>query len=295
MKFKAQLHNNTVLYRIAQSLAKLGKTAVVQLSQEFIKFIYLGESEASFQLFAPIYMKNIFVDYNIQSAHDNTIYMEFQVDNLIKVLKSAQGNETIAVRLLRKQKKPYLTFKISGYSRSGRTVLIVQDIPVRVLTPVQMSHIREPVVPQAQVNILLPPINNLRSVAERIKSVGQCITISASNTGKIKFHVASEIVDIEVFYRDLINPILPNTKEFESDQIYQNHLERYFSCTISTKNFVKFLYAHYIVPASISCVLIENHAIIFTVYVTTTAIGAHFEDQGNACGALTYYIPAFAL
>ncbi|PWA02240.1 hypothetical protein BB558_001630 [Smittium angustum] len=80
--------------------------------------------------------------------------------------------------------------------------------------------------------------------------------------------------------------------EFENEEEYNEHLTRPFSCSISMKNFIKFLYAHYIVPTSIVCIIIEQHAVIFTVYISSTAIGAHFEDQSNACGAMTYYIPA---
>ncbi|PVU87459.1 hypothetical protein BB559_006039 [Furculomyces boomerangus] len=287
MKFKAQLQHNNILQRVVQSLEKLGKMAVLQLSSDHIKFIHLGESDSGFQLFA---QDNIFMDVVIESANENKIFIEIQIENLQRALKSCQGAENVTIRLIKKQKHPILSF----LSRAGRPLLITQDIPIRVLTPAQMNHVKEPILPAAQVCILLPQINSIRSVAERMKTVSDYITISANNSGNMTLRVASEIVEIETYYKQLVNPQLRKSSkdEFENEEEYNEHLTRPFSCSISMKNFIKFLYAHYIVPTSIVCIIIEQHAVIFTVYISSTAIGAHFEDQSNACGAMTYYIPA---
>ncbi|PVU85242.1 hypothetical protein BB560_007101 [Smittium megazygosporum] len=157
-----------------------------------------------------------------------------------------------------------------------------------------MAHVREPTLPPAQVSIMLPNLKNIRSVVEKMKSVSQYITLSATNSGGFKLHVSSEVVEIEVFYRDLHHDSLPPRSDFGSDEDYQQHLKKQFSCNISMKNFVNFLYSHYIVPQNVRCVLIDNHAVIFTVYISPTTISAQLENEGEACGALNYYIPAYS-
>ncbi|OLY79671.1 Checkpoint protein hus1 [Smittium mucronatum] len=187
---------------------------------------------------------------DIESASENNIFMEFVVENLLRALKSCQNSESVLIRLTKKKKIPLLSLTISNYSRAGRPILITQDIPIRILTPLQMSHVKEPNLPSANVYILMPQINSIRSVAERMKTISEYITISANNNGEFILSVSSDLVDIQTYYKGLTNP---------------------------------------------NSLLFENHAVVFTVFISSTSIGTAFQDQENASGAMTYYIPAHIL
>ncbi|OMJ07317.1 Checkpoint protein hus1 [Smittium culicis] len=199
---------------------------------------------------------------DIESACENNIFLEFQIENLLRALRSAQNAENVVIRLTKKNKIPLLSLVISSYVniytslpqpiyfnqiRAGRPIMITQDIPIRILTPMQMSHVKEPSLPSADVYILLPQINSLRSVAERMKTINDYINISANNNGELVLTSTSDLVDIQTFYKGLTNP---------------------------------------------NSLIFENHAIVFTVFISSTSIGTVFQDQDNASGAMTYYIPA---
>ncbi|OMJ09373.1 Checkpoint protein hus1 [Smittium culicis] len=143
---------------------------------------------------------------DIESACENNIFLEFQIENLLRALRSAQNAENVVIRLTKKNKIPLLSLVISSYSRAGRPIMITQDIPIRILTPMQMSHVKEPSLPSADVYILLPQINSLRSVAERMKTINDYISISANNNGELILTSTSDLVDIQTFYKGLTNP-----------------------------------------------------------------------------------------
>ena len=66
---------------------------------------------------------------------------------------------------------PYLEFeiKVSGLNPSNNIVL-TQDVPVRILGSEQIQELREPALPDPPVQIILPPLKDLRSIIDRYLS-----------------------------------------------------------------------------------------------------------------------------
>ncbi|KAJ1679825.1 Checkpoint protein hus1 [Spiromyces aspiralis] len=163
-----------------------------------------------------------------------------------------------------------------------------------------MDSIREPLVPEAQVHIMSPPLNNLRSMAERLRTIGDTVAISANMSGEFTLKVATELVEIETYFRGLDNPEFDTTSQSQTHQTTDPAVERFrqnpslfATGVIDIKNFIRFLHSYHVAPTNIVCCIIESHAVIFYVYIGSTLTSNNQAQQGadQTCGALTYYIP----
>ena len=54
----------------------------------------------------------------------------------------------------------------------------------------------------------MPSLISVRSIVERIRSLSQVLTVSANMEGQFKLKAETDIVSVETFYRDLVNPEL---------------------------------------------------------------------------------------
>ncbi|RUP48796.1 Hus1-like protein-domain-containing protein [Jimgerdemannia flammicorona] len=155
---------------------------------------------------------SIFSNYRIESVAENEIYLEVMVEYLLRALRSAQNATEVTMKLTKKQGAPTLSFVISSasggggggggggvggggerLSRGGKKLDLVQDVPVKVLSPQQMEPVKEPV---------------LRTIAERMKVLGEHVIISANMDGEFTIRVETDLVQVETFYKGLHNPEL---------------------------------------------------------------------------------------
>ncbi|KAJ1913376.1 Checkpoint protein hus1 [Mycoemilia scoparia] len=248
-----------------------------------------------------------FFEYTVESLTNNEIYTELQVEHWQRALKSCRDGEDVTLKLTKRNNMPYLSFQISETGRIGGrgAHVLKQEVPLRILSPQQMENIREPIVPSGQVHIMLPPLHSLRSVAERLKSLGDLVAISANMSGEFTLKVATELVEIETHFRGLVNPEFdtntqstnnPNDNVDPLLQRYRDDPTLFATGVIDTKSFINFLYSYHVIPKNIVACIVENHAVIFYVYVASTIISSNLEDliadEEQTCGALTYYIPS---
>ncbi|KAJ1660625.1 Methionine aminopeptidase 2, partial [Coemansia sp. RSA 25] len=142
---------------------KLSKSAILKLTPSKLHIIVITDMDSGLQLWSDIAVDALFGEYQIESIHNNEIYLEFNIDNLQRALRSTQGGALgVTLKLTKKQGLPVLSLTIRSQSVTGREVSLCQDVPVRMLTPAQMDAIREPMVPDGQVHIMMPPLNNVR-------------------------------------------------------------------------------------------------------------------------------------
>ncbi|KAJ3089183.1 hypothetical protein HK102_007012, partial [Quaeritorhiza haematococci] len=133
------------------SLEKLSKIWVLKLSPTKVHFIVSKpETNSGIQVWSQIAADAIFEDYRIESANNNEIWLELAGEHFVRGLKSTQNAPEVTMKLTKKENLPVLSLNITSQSRNGKRICLVQDIPVRVLSPQQANDLKEPMVPEPQ-------------------------------------------------------------------------------------------------------------------------------------------------
>lgn len=196
---------------LVSSVEGLSHRGILKLTREKIYLICTGEGAAKGpQVWAQINVPSVFSDFKIESNVQNQIFLEFVPTSLSKVLKSTSGATEITVRLAKRSidSHPILAFNISSASRGGHAVEIVQEVAVRVLKLAELEEMaKEPMCPEPDVHIMLPlSSESVRGVVDRMKNIGNIISISANLQGVLKLRVESDLAKVETEWRDLKHP-----------------------------------------------------------------------------------------
>ncbi|KAJ2014667.1 Transport protein yif1 [Coemansia sp. S680] len=288
MRFRTLVTNSNLLLRVVQSIDKLSKSAMLKLTPTKLHIIVVTDLDSGLQLWSDIAVDALFSEYQIESVHNNEIYLEFNIDNLQRALRSTQsGALGVTLKLTKKQGLPVLSLTIRSQSASGREISLCQDVPVRMLTPQQMSQIREPMVPDGNVHFMMPPLNNVRSIAERMKGMGDRVAVSANREGEMNVRVANDLVDITTYFRGLETLAYDTTQEHTADR----ETSEFYTAVVDMKHFVKFLQSYHVAPKNIVCCIVEGYAVMFYVYIGSAGYSGAAALNDTACGSLTYFIP----
>jgi len=175
---------------------------------------------------------------------------------------------------------------------------LVQDVPVKVLSPNQMETIKEPDCPLPQVYIMMPNLQNLQMIAERMKALGEHVVISANLAGEFTIRVETDLVQVETFYQGLHNPKLDAAQvDVAQHPSMLRDKHAFASARVDAKSFVKFLYSYHVGPQNVICSIIEGYALVFYVYIGTAVTGQQGEANKEPTtgqkeqGLLTFYLP----
>ncbi|KAJ8323358.1 hypothetical protein BDEG_22709 [Batrachochytrium dendrobatidis JEL423] len=235
------------------------------------------------------FQETLFEDYKIESVSDNHIWLEVKGDHLLRALKSGQKSVQMIMRLSKKQGLPVLSFTITNQSRIGKLIILVQDVPVRVISPDKTHEFREPATPDFDVHILMPPILSVRNIAERMKAVGQRLVISANMSGQLTMGVSNDIVKIQTFFKDLINPILdPVQVDVLTCASTNRNKAEFAEVEVDIRDFIKFVQCYQLHPSKILCCINEQSCLIFYVVMGDDDESDTLDDRS---GSLTYRIP----
>lgn len=272
MRFRAQLSDAPLLSNLLSSLSSLTSTVLLLLDGSHIRVIIPSEFTSGEQVFLELNAESITDTYRIESKSDNQILMIAKLKILTRAVASGNSNVgRIIFKLSKKGGNPYLTFDITSSSMS-----LIQDVPVAIQSPERIPECQEPDLPPPTVKIRMPPLNSLKKVIERMKSVSDQLILTATNTGDACFEVQSDMVTIKTFYRGLSIQQSASQDEKASSQSVSAR-----AC-MSIKKFANVLQCKVVHAAYILGCIVEGHA--FVLYV---------KMSGNI-GIVTYYIPLVA-
>eukprot|EP00002_Diphylleia_rotans_P016854 TRINITY_DN3273_c0_g1_i4.p1 TRINITY_DN3273_c0_g1~~TRINITY_DN3273_c0_g1_i4.p1 ORF type:complete len:188 (-),score=39.69 TRINITY_DN3273_c0_g1_i4:160-723(-) len=181
MRFRASITNCDFFLRVVQTVMKTGKSSVLLLNPTEIKFILTGDAADGVQVWSCLGVNTIFDNYKIESLSNNEISMELNLENLEKALRSGAQAQNIIVKLSKKGGAPYLSFSIE--IRGMRSMAVMQEVPVVVLTPRQRSQINEPQFSNPSVQIMAPPLKHLRMVVDRLKMISDHVVVEICMSG----------------------------------------------------------------------------------------------------------------
>lgn len=273
MRFKAILVNPEGLNNILRAVQRIGKTCIVHLSNR-IKFIMNTDMSNGVQVWSGMPVNYLFEDYNIESVNENNIAFTISLDNLIKAVKSSFGAQTITVKLTKKNGMPCLSFVIDFHQK--RFMTVTQDVPIQLLSPLALAELIEPKLDDPEVYITLPnPISiKIKPVVERMKNVGEFLTIEANMNGCLELKMETDMVSITTRYKNLTHPTMDGKSPPPRDANINSKIK------VNIKKFMSFLYSSAVEPEAVVMCFIPDRALVIHVLC----------GEGNEM-FMTYYIP----
>ncbi|KAG1460661.1 hypothetical protein G6F56_005898 [Rhizopus delemar] len=100
MRFKATVNNPTGLFKIAQTLDKIGPTVIMTLSRDSVSFIQHREYETGIQAWMKMQPHSLFTNYRLEGTRTGEINLCFRVNALLSISRNAQRATDIQVKLL---------------------------------------------------------------------------------------------------------------------------------------------------------------------------------------------------
>ncbi|EDR03995.1 uncharacterized protein LACBIDRAFT_252775 [Laccaria bicolor S238N-H82] len=290
MRFRATIEHVPTFFRIVQAIEKLQKRFLIKFTETNMHIICNSDAnEGGIQVWSQIKLDSIFTNYRIQSNANNEITMVLPSEALLAALKSASASsptssfetEEVVMRLAKKNDQALLSFEISGLTRVGRKVRVAHDVKIEVMKPADVEKLSEPMCPEPDVHILLPPLQKLRTIVERLRPMSDILAVRANNNKCLQISIHTEGVKVETEWKDCVNPKTQEDNPDEPPEEARNP-EELFTVLVSVRSFLKFLNSHVVSTTTIACIC-QHHCMILYVYIG---------DVADAGGVLTFYIPA---
>ncbi|KAJ7069805.1 checkpoint protein Hus1/Mec3 [Mycena amicta] len=290
MRFRASIENVQTFYRVVQAIEKLQKKCIIKFTEDVMYIICNSEAnEGGIQVWSQIKVDSVFTSYRIQSNAANVITLALSSEALLATLRSAAApsksasayeTEEIIMKLAKKNDQAVLSFEISGMTRQGRRVRVAHDVKIEVMKPADVANLKEPMCPEPDVHIILPPLQKLRPIVERLRPMSDFLAVRANNNGRLHLSIQTDSVAVDTEWKNCKNTSRASGASQEPD-IEPNDPDELFSVLVSTRSFFKFLNSHVVSTTTIACIC-QNHCMILYVYVG---------DLADAGGVLTFYIP----
>ncbi|ORY42784.1 cell cycle checkpoint [Rhizoclosmatium globosum] len=275
---------------MALTMEKLNKIFVIRLHPEFIQFLVHKSNGVGLQAFSKLENNTIFEEHVVESMNKGEIWLEVNGEHFTRTLKCTTNCTSVTMRLTKKMNLPVLCFTINTKGRTGKPIQLIQDCPCRILQAAQTEELKEPNVPNPDVHIILPPVVALKSMADRMKLVGGHMIVKANMSGEFVMLIENDMVKLETFYEDLDNPAIDPSQVEPSQQPSLNRDPKEFAqVRVDIRDFIKFCTCHQLNPMNTICCIIENHGLVFYVYIGEN--GGENIGDANGCGTITYYLP----
>ncbi|KAF5379745.1 hypothetical protein D9615_005814 [Tricholomella constricta] len=287
MRFRASIENVATFFKIIQSIERLQKKCIIKFTETNMHIICNNDAnEGGIQVWSQIKVASLFSGYRIQSNANNEITMTITSEALLAALKSASSSgtsayetEEVVMKLAKKNAQAVLAFEINSLTRVGRRVRVSHDVKIEVMRPADVARLSEPMCPEPDLHILLPPLQKLRTVVDRLKPMSDILAIRANNNGCLRLSINTESVKVDTEWKRCSHPI---TKDKAQDAEDTPDPDQFFAVLVSIRSFLKFLNSHVVSTTTIACIC-QNHCMILYVYIG---------DVADAGGVLTFYVPA---
>jgi len=275
---------------VIQAIEKLQKKCIIKFTETNMHIICNSEAnEGGIQVWSQIKISSLFENYRIQSNANNEITLALASEALLAALRSATASsssasssfdaEEVVMKLAKKNDQALLSFEISGQSRVGHKLRVAHDVRIEVMKPADVAKMTEPLCPTPDLHILLPPLQKMRTIVERLRPMSDVLAFQANNNKRLVVAIKTEGVYAQTEWTNCQNPKTQDEEDPEAEPPDPNQM---FTVLISTRSFLKFLNSHVVSTTTIACIC-QHHCVILYVYIG---------DMADAGGVLTFYIPA---
>ncbi|CAJ1942878.1 unnamed protein product [Cylindrotheca closterium] len=228
MRFKAKVLSDQVslLYSIVNAIAKLqdnNKFAILYLDREFVRISC--KSESGITCFMEL-SKDIFLEHRIESAAENVIVCQVDLNSLKLALQSVHGQynsrnysnssqnnrqnqsvlqsvmagqQMVILKLAKRNQMPCLC--LDGQDDS---IEIHQAIPVRVLRQSEMQYHLPPQINTPAVQLELPLDRPLKAIVDKLRQMGPHLYLEATMRGDLTVRLDHDGASLACFYSNLV-------------------------------------------------------------------------------------------
>ncbi|KAL1812695.1 hypothetical protein ACET3Z_022760 [Daucus carota] len=228
MKFKAFLTDNGISLlekRFLPALDKMGKICHLYLTRDHAFFLHNLLNGDGIQSIAQFRKEALFDDYRISSQNEDRIAFAVDLSLLHRALRSvvtiyaefgADGgaaavppSNRLQIKLVKKlpphsqQAMPFLTFETKGYKSA-----VIQDVPIsKPLSRTDVLELQAALdsaqdLPQTLVQV--PDMNQLQTFVDRMKHVGDPISVSISKCGDLHLQISTTLITLGAEFRKLL-------------------------------------------------------------------------------------------
>ncbi|XP_062841775.1 checkpoint protein HUS1 isoform X2 [Trichomycterus rosablanca] len=211
MKFRAKINDVGCLNhftRVVNTITKLTKTCVVRFTPDNIFFVLSGKvTNGGVSMWCELLQVNFFDEYQLEglSADANEICLEVSPENLSRALKTAQNAKFVKIKLTKKH-CPCLTLAAELPSLSSFSRTVTHDIPVDIIPRRLWHDFKEPIMPDFDVSIYLPPLKTMKSVVDRMKNLSNYLVVEANHSGEMNLKIETDLVSVTTHFKDLGHP-----------------------------------------------------------------------------------------
>ncbi|KAL5213958.1 hypothetical protein ABZP36_003110 [Zizania latifolia] len=227
MKFKAFFTDDGISLlekRFLPAMDKVGRVCHVYLTPTHAMLLHnllgpTGPDGGGPQCVAQFAKDLLFREYSVSSRNGNRVAFAIDVALLHRALRSSlavhaqspaagDASAAIQVKLVNKlpagsrSAAPFLTFETKG-ARAA----VVQDVPIsRPLSRSDVERLQAALdaaqeLPQTLVQV--PDLPQLQSLVDRLKNVGDLLTVAVTQYGDLHLHVATSLVTVGSEFRKL--------------------------------------------------------------------------------------------
>lgn len=267
---------NASTTELVSSLTPLHKLCWLRLSPTDIRFV-IHRGDRGTQVWATVSISTLFDDYKIVSANNDIINLEVPLSLLYRALRSCSSAHDAILRLTKRATDgaPILCLTIT----TNISTLVTQEVPVRVLSAASVDGIREPEIGDADANIYLPPLPQVRGIAERMMKLAAGaggdgkLVIGANWNGEFLMRMdGGDMVKVESRWGGLQNPITAEDDEemgggSRIEAMGEEEKARFREVRIDGREWVRLLKVGVLAKKTVAC-LIEGRALVIYVWLT---------------------------
>ncbi|KAG9008869.1 hypothetical protein FRB94_012838 [Tulasnella sp. JGI-2019a] len=185
------------------------------------------------------------------------------------------------MKLAKRDNVAVFCFEMQVQSRQGKKMEITHDVRVKILKLSEVLALKEPLCPEPDIHIILPPLAKVRTVVERMAKLSPIIGFSAQADGNLKVEIATDSVAVETIWQNCPLPQIAG-EGGEKDNSMEEDEKPFHAVLLSMRSLLRFLSSYVVSTTTIACIC-SGHCLIMYVYI------GEMDDSG---GVLTFYIPS---
>lgn len=226
MKFRARLDDAVSITRLSNvvaTLAKNVKVCVLRLSAGKVCFVISGKG--SINMWCELNQSKFFSEYRIEGRDEhNEIFLEVQMEQLARTLRNTSTALSVKMKLT-KHNGAHLLIDIIQATVTGGNRNVVHEVPVNIVPQRLWPDYQEPDMPDIDVSIFLPPLKQVKTIIDRMKSLDNYITLSANMSGELNIRIETSTVTATTYFKNLMNHKFCDDDELDKTVMYEARVD----------------------------------------------------------------------
>ncbi|RNC54681.1 HUS1 checkpoint protein [Trypanosoma cruzi] len=297
MKFKATVRDQRTLASACQACRGIQRRCVIKLHPTRIRFFTSTQFADGMQVWAGCRTQAIFSDFQSQSQlQENAIFCEVvDISQLFYIMRQAERCPNVTIKLTKNAaRRPALRVSMQGVRPH---LDISHDVPLRVLSELEVRHISAPLLESEVVQIVLPCLAELSRFVDKVRSTScDCMTFTVRDNERADGAAATNctlVVLAECFLASFAlkySSVQKCEREGDNDADFDGEGDSnggdnlkhrddtsiaYASVSVEVRRFARFLAIKEATPLQVVLHLVDGEAVVLSVFasVGTTLVG----------------------